>query len=1010
MAADDTTAAGQGERRDGDSTPTGSFPALVGLARRSVLVSVLIGLAALVVTGFALMQLRQHHLDSALRNLQHVAYGLSEQTAREIIEADRNLLRIAEAARLQPDMIQMPEQREAVVPRNLASIGQAAAMLYVEPGGERHTYSEAGQVAVSAAFPPTPLKDGLTIVAGPGKEATGLFLQRTLWLRGNTNGGAIVMRLSERHLSELYKVWRGRSPISVSLTSLENQPVLQHPDAPQFVVHPPGEAQVIDTGLAKRGASLRFRNPVDDHDYLVVSRRTPGYPLLVYAVMREGDALREWTQQGSILVASMVILVVIMLVMARRHASELSRRAATVGQMQGLQDALTAEEAKLQAMFRTALESIIVIDEHGTIERINPTAEHTFGYSADELIGRNVSILMPTPDREQHDTYLERYLKSGIPRIIGSPGRELMALRKDGTEFPIKLGVAEQRLAGMRRFTGTVRDITQEKLSEALLRTETSIARTLAAARTVDGVAGEVVAALCGLGFAYGHWAIRDPVTRAWKVSARWAAPGLTDDQTAGLAPDAIAPAAEGALNRAWQTGELGWRTHLETQTELPRAAVAVAAGLHSTVALPVLSGGEVVAVVELAAAGRDPRNETLDNALRNVGLQLGQLLSRLQAEEQLQKIVRTVPSAVFQASVGERRTIALTFMSAQVEALWGVSAKSVLARPRQVLWKVPPAYRRDLLRALSRAVIRGGGWDVTVPIMKGDGLRWLRVHANPAYRKGEAPVWDGIISDVTEQKVAEQQVVRLNLDLERRVEERTQQLAAVNKELEAFSDSVSHDLRAPLRGIRSYAEMLKQSELVTAPDALMMVERIVGQGKQMEQLIEALLELSQISRHDLRRKDTDVSAIARSVLENLQVRDADRNVQWTVQPGLRLYADARLMRVVFENLLGNAWKFTRNREDARIDVGAVADAKDTIFVRDNGAGFDPTYADKLFQPFQRLHPASQFEGTGIGLATVQRIIRRHSGRLWAESKPSEGATFFVEIAADGEPNIVPRA
>jgi light-regulated signal transduction histidine kinase (bacteriophytochrome) len=257
---------------------------------------------------------------------------------------------------------------------------------------------------------------------------------------------------------------------------------------------------------------------------------------------------------------------------------------------------------------------------------------------------------------------------------------------------------------------------------------------------------------------------------------------------------------------------------------------------------------------------------------------------------------------------------------------------------------------------------------------------------------------------------VAEQQVVRLNLDLERRVEERTQQLAAVNKELEAFSDSVSHDLRAPLRGIRSYAEMLKQSELVTAPDALMMVERIVSQGKQMEQLIEALLELSQISRHDLRRKDTDVSAIARSVLDNLQVRDDARAVQWTVQPGLRLYADPRLLRIVFENLLGNAWKFTRNRADASIEVGAMPDSKDTIFVRDNGAGFDPTYAEKLFQPFQRLHPASQFEGTGIGLATVQRIIRRHAGRLWAESKPSEGATFFVEIAGDGEPNIVPRA
>jgi light-regulated signal transduction histidine kinase (bacteriophytochrome) len=179
------------------------------------------------------------------------------------------------------------------------------------------------------------------------------------------------------------------------------------------------------------------------------------------------------------------------------------------------------------------------------------------------------------------------------------------------------------------------------------------------------------------------------------------------------------------------------------------------------------------------------------------------------------------------------------------------------------------------------------------------------------------------------------------------------------------------------------------------------MVERIVSQGVQMENLIEALLELSQISRHDLRRADTDMSATARAILEDLQAREPDRSMSWTVQRGMRAYADPRLMRVLFENLLANAWKFTRKREDAVIEVGTLPDAPETFFVRDNGAGFDPAYADKLFQPFQRLHPASQFEGTGIGLATVQRIIRRHAGRLWAESKPGEGATFFFEVSTE---------
>ena len=999
MAVADREASGQHDGpQEGGNGPAGSSPALVGLARRAVLVSALIGIAALVATVFALMQLREHNLDASVRNLQHVAYGLAEQTSREILEADRNLLRIIDAAKLHPGLLEDGAEREGLLPRNLASIAQAAAIAYTDGAGERHYYSQGGSPGAAAAFPAARLVDGLTVVTGSGRDPAGLYIQRTVPRPDNANGGTLLMRLSERHLGDLFNVWRGRSSVKIALTTPQNEPLLQHPDAPVLAAKSPPEGRPGE--LFPGPAEMRHKNPEDGKHYLVLSQAVPDYPLVVHAAISEAEALEEWTIQGAILAGAVVSLVLIMRLMARRQASELSRRAAAVGQMHSLQTALASEEAKLQAMYRTALESIIVIDERGVIERVNPTAERTFGYTADELVGRNVSMLMPAPDRDRHDMYLQRYLETGKARIIGGPGLELTALRKDGTEFPIKLRVAEQRLAGVRRFTGTVRDITQEKLSEALLRAETSIATVLSSAATVDQLAGEVVAALCGLGFAYGHWAVRNPLTREWQVQTQWAAPGIDPASVMPLAKGLAGPAPEGVATHAWNTGEVLWRTHLADRHDLPRAQAALAAGFLSRVAVPVRSGGEAVAVIELFSTRKDPQNEMLESALRNIGLHVGLVLSRLQAEEQLQKIVRTVPSAVFQARLGERNTVALTFMSAQVEALWGVSAKSVLERPRQVLWKIPPAYRRDLLRALSRAVIRASGWDVTVPIMKGDGLRWMRVHAAPAYKKGEAPVWDGIISDVTDQKRAEQQVVRLNLDLERRVEERTQQLAAVNKELEAFSESVSHDLRAPLRGMRSYAEMLKQSELVSG-EALKMVERIVSQGVQMENLIEALLELSQISRHDLRRADTDMSATARAILEDLQAREPDRSMSWTVQRGMRAYADPRLMRVLFENLLANAWKFTRKREDAVIEVGTLPDAPETFFVRDNGAGFDPAYADKLFQPFQRLHPASQFEGTGIGLATVQRIIRRHAGRLWAESKPGEGATFFFEVSTE---------
>jgi signal transduction histidine kinase len=202
---------------------------------------------------------------------------------------------------------------------------------------------------------------------------------------------------------------------------------------------------------------------------------------------------------------------------------------------------------------------------------------------------------------------------------------------------------------------------------------------------------------------------------------------------------------------------------------------------------------------------------------------------------------------------------------------------------------------------------------------------------------------------------------------------------------------------------MRGYAEILK-SQADLPDDAEPLVERMLAQGAHMEQLIEALLELSQLSRYDLRRIGTDLSEIAEATLAELQRRDPQRSVRWHVEPGLRVHADPRLMRVLLENLLGNAWKFTRDRADASIEVGASAVAagqRKAFYVRDNGAGFDPTYAERLFQPFQRLHPASRFEGTGIGLATVQRIVRRHGGRIWAQSKPEEGATFYFELAVE---------
>jgi light-regulated signal transduction histidine kinase (bacteriophytochrome) len=250
------------------------------------------------------------------------------------------------------------------------------------------------------------------------------------------------------------------------------------------------------------------------------------------------------------------------------------------------------------------------------------------------------------------------------------------------------------------------------------------------------------------------------------------------------------------------------------------------------------------------------------------------------------------------------------------------------------------------------------------------------------------------------ERKRAEDAVRTLNTELEQRVRERTVELEASTKELEAFSYSVSHDLRAPLRSVDGFSlALLEDCEEKLDADGKDYLRRIRAATQRMGTLIDDMLRLSRLTRAEMLVEKVNVTELAWSIINELQKSQPERTVKIEIAQGLEVTADPKLIRIALENLLGNAWKFTGKRSEAVIELGsAIEGTKTTYFVRDNGAGFDMAYVNKLFTPFQRLHSIEEYPGTGIGLGTVQRIMHRHGGKVWAEGQVDHGATFHFSF------------
>ncbi len=675
-------------------------------------------------------------------------------------------------------------------------------------------------------------------------------------------------------------------------------------------------------------------------------------------------------------------------------------------------EALHASEERYRVVTDAASDAIISIDENSVIQFANHATERVFGYTVAELSGKQITMLMPDYLRHVHEVGIKRYLETG-KRHLAWERIEVPGLRKSGKEFPLEISFGEFTRDGKHFFTGVVRDVTERKRAERYLAAQHAATRVLAESATLPDAAPKILQTVCeSLGWEIGALWIVDHQVDVLRCANFWHAPLTAVPEFASLSEEYIISRGMGLPGRVWESAEPAWITDVTKNDNSMRADVAAKEGLHGGFAFPILLRGEVFGVIEFFSREIQPPDQELLDMISTVGSQVGQFIEHRQAavdlqasEERYRTLADSMPQIVWTANPDG----SLDYYNQQWIDYTGMTLEQTLGWGWQPV--LHPDDLEECLKRWSRAVETGESYETEYRFKRAsDGAyRWHLGRATPALDEdGRITKWYGACTDIEEQKRTEQalqdnqrQVQKLNAELELRVIERTAELAAANKELEAFSYSVSHDLRAPLRSIDGFSQALLEdyAESIDA-QGQNYLQRVRAASQRMAQLIDDMLNLARVSRGDMRREQIDLSRMVREVSEQLHREEPERAVEVIIADNINARGDARLLRIALENLLGNAWKFTSKQRSARIEFGVrEGDAgEDVFFVRDDGAGFDMAYSDKLFGAFQRLHSASEFEGTGIGLATVQRIIHRHGGRIRAESEVDRGATFYFTL------------
>jgi len=628
------------------------------------------------------------------------------------------------------------------------------------------------------------------------------------------------------------------------------------------------------------------------------------------------------------------------------------------------EEALRASEERFSKAFRAtpAFVTISKLDDGRYID-VNEEFERATGHHRDDVIGRtslDINLWVDPAERRHMVEILER--EKRVNRL------EINLRRKSGEMMYCELSAEVLEFEGVPCMLAVTNDVTERRRSQQMLESERMLLRTL-----VDNLPDDIF--------------VIDTAGRYTMVNAAWLAQvsfSTSDDVLGKTVFDFF-------------DAELAARFDTEN-----RRVIESGIGLYNQ-SRPIekSSGGKRwILTSKIPMRDADGRITGIVGINRDV-TELNNALDNLQLERNLlRSIIDTVPDAI----LVKDRECRYVIMNKESLQLRGVTAHDEIVG-KSARDYLPEAAAREHEEE-DRRVMIGGAPLINVrrqPSLTGTGRRWVSSSKVPL--RGADGTVNGMVEvnrDITDLQNIIEQVHSLNAELENRVRLRTEELQEANKELEAFSYSVSHDLRAPLRSILGFGNFMLQDNFEQLDaEGKARLQRILAASARMGELIDDLLKLARISRQSMLPRKVNLHTLAAEIAARLADASPERRVEVVIAPDLAVNGDTGLLRVVLENLLGNAWKFTGKRADARIELGvASVDGKRTYYVRDNGAGFDMSYAGKLFAPFQRMHTQQQFEGTGIGLATVKRIIDRHQGRVWIESGVDRGTTVFFTIGA----------